>query len=123
MQNKIKDIKQILKAIILESKQLSDEEKELLQQFREMAPGNVHDDTKEKYKKSQGRIEGYKQNIQTSDEAGQNILKGQIKREKKQNIQRLNQQASEKDPSLKKKQKDKIWQFVRMKQANIGKNK
>ena len=107
---------------ILESKKLSDEEREVLKQFMDNAPGNVHADTAEKFKKAQGRIEGYNKNMQDADEVGKNILKGQKKREKQQNIYRYNKQASEKDPSLKKKQKDLIWKFIRMKQANIGKN-
>ena len=122
MQNKIKAIKILLEAIVNESKKLSDEEKELLAQFREKAPGNVHTDTVDRYKKSQGRISSYKENMQNSDETGKNILKGQIKREKQQNINRYNQEASEKDPDLKKKQKDAIWKFIRKKQSNIGKN-
>ena len=108
--------------LIIESKQLSNEEKELLAQFRDSAPGNVHADTTDRYKKSQGRISSYKENMQDSDETGKKILKGQIKREKQQNINRYNQEASEKDPELKKKQKDAIWKFIRKKQANIGKN-
>lgn len=121
MLNKIQNIKDILEGIIKESKELSDDEKELLKQFRDSAPGNVYSETSDRYKKSQGRIEGYKKNIETSDEAGKNILKGQIKREKSQNINRYNREASDKDPDLKKAQKDKIWKFIRMKQANIGK--
>ena len=122
MKNKIEEIKQVLESIIVESKYLSDEEKELLAQFRDSAPGNVHADTVNRYKKSQNRIGEYKQNMQSSDEVGKKILKGQVKREKKQNINRYNKEASEKDPSLKKKQKDIIWKFIRKKQANIGKN-
>ena len=121
MKNKLKEIREILESIIVESKQLSDEEKELLVQFRGSAPGNVHFDTVDKYKKAQSRIGDYKKNMQSSDEIGKKILKGQVKREKQQNINRYNQEASEKDLSLKKKQKDIIWKFIRKKQANIGK--
>lgn len=120
--NKILDIQSIVECILVESKHLSDEEKEILKQFRESAPGNIHPSTAEKYKKAQGRITNYKENMENSDEAGKNILKGQIKREKQQNIQRFNKEASEKNPNLKKMQKDKIWQFIRMKQAKIGKD-
>ena len=122
MRNKIELIIALLETLIIESKKLSNEEKELLKQFGENSPGNVHADTTDKYKKSQGRIEGYKKDMQTSDEVGKNILKGQIKRERQQNIKRYNKEASEKDPSLVKKQKDIIWKFIRKKQASIGKN-
>ena len=121
MLNRINEILYILESIISESKKLSDEEKELLRQFRESSPGLVHPETSHKFKRSQARIEGYKNNLDNSDEAGRNILQGQIKREKKQNILRLNTEASEKQPDLKKIQKNKIWKFIRAKQANIGK--
>lgn len=121
MENKISEIREILESIIAETKKLSDEDKELLRNFRNSAPGNVHSDTAQRYQNSQKRIENYKQNMQDSDEIGKNILKGQIKREKEQNIKRYNTEASEKDPSLKKRQNDAIWKFIRKKQAEIGK--
>lgn len=122
MINNILEIAKVLGDIIQESKKLSDEERALLQQFADAAPGNVDPETSEKYKKSLGRLNNFKQSArEATDETEKNILKGQIKREKNQNLYRFNNQASEKNPDLKNARKQLIMKFVRKKRANIGK--
>ncbi len=122
MENKIAEIVGVLAQIIYESKELSDEERELLKKFQDSAPGNVDPETAEKYQKALGRANNFKEAARnTQDQVEQNILKGQAKREKTQNLYRYNNQASEKNPDLKKIRKQNIWKFIRTKQANIGK--
>lgn len=122
MENKIAEIVGVLAQIIYESKELSDKERELLKKFQDSAPGNVDPETAEKYQKALGRANNFKEAARnTQDQVEQNILKGQAKREKTQNLYRYNNQASEKNPDLKKIRKQNIWKFIRTKQANIGK--
>ena len=122
MINNIAEIMGVLAHIIHESKELSDEEKELLQKFKDADPGNVDPETSEKYQRALSRMNNFKQSARNAkDEAERNTLNGQVKREKTQNIQRYNNIASEKNPDLKKKRKQAIWKFIRKKQANIGK--